>query len=774
MRLLLGRRASQDVRIPSPAEFLDARNIDRPVVQEVVDLRQLCCKEASICPDGISAQGDRSGFADVRAEEFECLPTTVGHGDRRRLARRKQTGACVHGPHHIIHLFQLIGSGTYDDVGPLGDRPELVVGEQRRNLNDHVPHGVKARHLQVHPNEHGTIVASVAAKVPSPAPARAIPQVLKRTQGAVSQPLCPESQLDWPAVVLSRIPLPEPGDPDLRSPVKFLYWIARGQRRTVIGGAFFGAVWMGAQGVIPAALGQAVEAIIHRDGLALILWSAVVLALGILQAAAGVLRHRRAVSNFLEACVRVQQLVIRAAIRLGAGLPRQVGAGEVASLGTTDVIRIGRLLDISARGTGAIVSIAIVAVILLSTSPQLGLVLLIGAPIAALLILPAMGPLERRQRAEREQRGAASAVAADTVAGLRVLRGLGGESDFASRYAVTSQAVRHATVRTALIQSLLDGLQVLLPGAILVAITFLGARLVRDGTIPPGELVADYAYAAFLALPVQTLIQAASIWSAATVAAGRVLSVLRLDVDLASPAHPEVSPGSGDLVDEESGLAVHHGSMTAVVLADPDVASATAARLGRLTDPAGPAHVTLGDVALDELPLAEVRRRILVLDRDPHLLAGTLRGAVDAPSARPREEDQRPSIDEALEAACGADIVSGLGDGLDSLIAERGRSLSGGQRQRIALAAALRAHPDVLVLDEPTSAVDAHTEAMIGERLGALRRGHTTVIFTTSPLLLGRADCVVFLDTGRVVSATHAHLIATDVRYRRVVTRSNE
>jgi ABC-type multidrug transport system fused ATPase/permease subunit len=573
--------------------------------------------------------------------------------------------------------------------------------------------------------------------------------------------------------MLSRIPLADPGNPDLRSPVRFLTWIARGQRRTVLGGAFFGAVWMGTQGVIPAALGQAVDAIIRRSGQGLILWASVVLGLGILQAAAGVLRHRRAVSNFLEAAVRVQQLIIRAAIRLGAGLPRQVGAGEVASLGTTDVIRIARLLDISARGTGAVVSIVIVAVILLSTSPQLGLVLLVGAPISALLVLPVMRPLERRQRAERQQRGAASSVAADTVAGLRVLRGLGGESDFAARYTVTSQGVRHATVRTALLQSILDGLQVLLPGAILVTITFLGAQLVRSGSIPPGELVADYAYAAFLALPIQTVVQGASVWSAATVAAGRVLSVLRLDVDLSTPDQP-ISPDDGDLIDEESGLRVQRGLMTAVVTADPDDASAAAARLGRLRDPDGTNRVTLSGVALEAMSLAEVRRRILVVDRDPHLLVGTLRDAVDAPSARPREADPRPTVDEALAAASGSDIVSGLDNGLDSPVSERGRSLSGGQRQRVALAAALRADPDVLVLDEPTSAVDAHTEALIGDRLGALRRGRTTIIFTSSPLLLNRADQVAFLDDGTVTSGTHAHLLATNPRYRLVVTRGSE
>jgi ABC-type multidrug transport system fused ATPase/permease subunit len=170
----------------------------------------------------------------------------------------------------------------------------------------------------------------------------------------------------------------------------------------------------------------------------------------------------------------------------------------------------------------------------------------------------------------------------------------------------------------------------------------------------------------------------------------------------------------------------------------------------------------------------EVRRRILVVDRDPQLLVGSLRDSVDTPSARPDPADRRPSVDEAITAACGADIVAGLGHGLDSQVSERGRSLSGGQRQRIALAAALRADPDVLVLDEPTSAVDAHTEAIIGERLGALRSGRTTVIFTTSPLLLARADRVAFLDNGTVATGTHTQLMATNARYRLVVTRGGE
>jgi ABC-type multidrug transport system fused ATPase/permease subunit len=184
--------------------------------------------------------------------------------------------------------------------------------------------------------------------------------------------------------------------------------------------------------------------------------------------------------------------------------------------------------------------------------------------------------------------------------------------------------------------------------------------------------------------------------------------------------------------------------------------------------------VLLAGVALDALPLATVRRRILVLDRDPHLLAGTIGDAVDAPTSRPSEHDPRPSVEAALDAAAGADIVSSLGHGLTSLVSERGRSLSGGQRQRIALAAALRADPDVLVLDEPTSAVDAHTEALIGERIAELRRRRTTVVFTTSPLLLARADSVVFLNEGAQVRGAHKDLLSASGDYRLVVMRGSE
>jgi ABC-type multidrug transport system fused ATPase/permease subunit len=131
-------------------------------------------------------------------------------------------------------------------------------------------------------------------------------------------------------------------------------------------------------------------------------------------------------------------------------------------------------------------------------------------------------------------------------------------------------------------------------------------------------------------------------------------------------------------------------------------------------------------------------------------------------------------MEVALSAAAATDIVDGLPEGLATELPERGSNLSGGQRQRLLLAAALRANPEVLILDEPTSAVDAHTEAEIASRLGAVRRGRTTAVFSSSPLLLERADEVVWVDGTVLARGRHHDLLAHHDAYRELVARGVE
>ena len=176
----------------------------------------------------------------------------------------------------------------------------------------------------------------------------------------------------------------------------------------------------------------------------------------------------------------------------------------------------------------------------------------------------------------------------------------------------------------------------------------------------------------------------------------------------------------------------------------------------------------LGDLPLNRLSRNVLRRHILVSDTAALLFAGDLAQVLDV-RGRASENDLR----EALRVAGALDILDGLPEGLAGRVAERGRTFSGGQRQRLVLARAVLADPPVLVLVEPTSAVDAHTEARIAQRLRQRRQGLTTIVITTSPLLLEVADEVALLDGDRItVVGRHAGLLDTHAGYRAVVTRS--
>jgi ABC-type multidrug transport system fused ATPase/permease subunit len=564
------------------------------------------------------------------------------------------------------------------------------------------------------------------------------------------------------------LPVPDPGIADHRSPRHFLWWLAKGQRLTLLGGMAFGIVWMSCQAVMPAVLGRAIDkGVAARDQEQLLVWSGVMLAIGLVQAFAGIMRHRFAVTNWLTASYRVVQLVTRQTVRLGGSLPRKVSTGEVIAIGTTDLDHVGNVMDVIARFAGAVVSFLLVSAILLSTSVQLGLVVLIGVPLLMLMMGPLLKPLQARSARERQMRSDLSNTGTDIVGGLRVLRGIGGEQVFLARYTRESQATRTAAVNVAKLQSVLDALQVFLPGTFVVLVVWLGARSAVAGEISAGELVAFYGYAAFLMLPLRTATEFANKLIRALVSSRRICRVLGLEPDLVDPISPATAPLPGsELYDARTGMRVRPGLLTAIVCERPDDSALLADRLG-LAAGEPDDDVTWGGTPLTALRQADVRERILVSDTGAALFAGRLGDRID--------ELGGGDVARAVHTASAEDILEALPDGLDTVVTERGRSFSGGQRQRLVLARALAADPEVLVLVEPTSAVDAHTEARIAARLRAHRAGRTTVVTTVSPLLLDAVDEVAFLVDGRIVATgTHADLLATEPAYRTVVVRDVE
>jgi ABC-type multidrug transport system fused ATPase/permease subunit len=566
---------------------------------------------------------------------------------------------------------------------------------------------------------------------------------------------------------MRQLPLADPGTPDHRTPARYLLWVAGGQKATLLGGMTFGILWMGAQAFVPAILGRAIdEGIAAGDTERLLFWTVVLFGVGVLQALAGIMRHRFAVVNWLSGAYRTVQVVTRQAADLGATLPKNLATGEVVSVGASDLAHIGNVLEVVARFAGAIVAFAIVAVILLSSSTLLGLVVLIGVPVMLFCLGPMLRPLHKRQFAQREAVGELNSLGSDIVAGLRVLRGIGGEDSFSQRYRSESQQVRAAGVRVARVQSVLDATQVFLPGIFVVVVVGLGAHFALRGELSPGTLVAFYGYATFLVMPLRTATEMADKLMRGLVAARRVNRVLSLTPEIVDPSTPVSLPPHGDLVDPVSGIRARDGLLTAIVTAEPDRAAVIADRLGRYDD----GEVRYGGVQLAGVTRADVRSRILVSDTGAQMFTGTLREELD-PSGR-RTDDE---LMTALRTASAEDVLVALTDGLDSDVEEKGRSFSGGQRQRLILVRALLADPAVLVLVEPTSAVDAHTEARIAERLRDHRAGRSTVVLTSSPLLLDRVDEVIFVAADRVVAVgKHRDLLETEPRYRLTVTRQTE
>lgn len=565
------------------------------------------------------------------------------------------------------------------------------------------------------------------------------------------------------------LPDTDPGTPTRTSPARFLLWLAREQRGTLAIATVMGICWMVSMALLPFAIGAAIDdAITPHNGRALAVWVAVIVGLGLTQAVTGMYRHQMAVTNWMKASYRAIQVVGRHVAENGTSVLDEIPAGDVVNTVASDAIRIGSAYDSFARFAGAIIAWVIVSAVLLSTSIELGLVALIGVPVLGSVTVPLMAPLHRTQAAQREAAGRLASLGADTVAGLRILRGVGGEEVFLSNYRVQSQRVRAAGNRIATPQAALESGQVLLPAVLTTIIVYLGAHDITRGTLQPGQLVTFFGMSMFLTTPLRTAIEYIISTTRAYVGARKVLTVLNAPSKLVDPENPAPWPSHvTTYADALSGVSVRAGELTAFVTATPAEAAAVADRLGRFVpDVTG---VTLDGRELSTFSLADTRRHILVSEVEPRLFSGDVRTELSAHGVVTDTE-----LLEALSAASALDILEALDGGLDAEVEERGRSFSGGQRQRLALARALLTDADLLVLVEPTSAVDTHTEGRIASGLRTVRQKQSTLIATTSPLMLERVDRVMLLEDGHVIASGRHEELLNEAAYRRIVLRGDE
>ncbi len=565
------------------------------------------------------------------------------------------------------------------------------------------------------------------------------------------------------------LPVEDPGEPDTRSPLRYLLWLARHQKHLLFWNAFFGIGWMVSQALLWAAVGAAIDhGIARHSESSLFRWVGIVMALGLFQAVCGSLRHQLAVTNWMNAAYRTVQVIGHHIARTGTSVTDEIQSGDVVNTVAADAMRIGGAYDVLARFLGSIVAWIVVSFILLSTSVELGLIVLLGVPILATLTVPLMKPLHATQAAQREAAGRLAALGSDTVAGLRILRGVGGEEVFLGNYRRQSDLVRRAGNRIATPQAGLESGQVLLPAILTAIVTFLGARDVMRGTLQPGQLVAFFGYATFLTTPLRTAIEYVISTTRAYVGAGRVLRILTVEPLVKEPTNPRPWPARVEVLEDvRSGIRLQRGVLSAVVTENSSDASFIADRLGRFV--ADVDGVVVNGIALQEFSVKDTRTNIVVSEIEPRLFSGELRYELV-----PHRSTSDATIREALDTSSALDILDALDDGLGTSVDERGREFSGGQRQRLSLARALLRDSDVLILVDPTSAVDTHTEGRIASRLSDARQGRATLITTTSPLLLEHTDHVFVYRDGRVVAeGTHATLINQSSDYRHIVLRED-
>ena len=517
------------------------------------------------------------------------------------------------------------------------------------------------------------------------------------------------------------------------------------------------------QAIVPAFLGQALDAGIE-NGLNGRVWGigALLLVLFVVYAIGDTMLSYFGVTAWMRTAFDVDRLVGRQISATGKDLSRQVSTGEVATIIASDADYLGKFIEHLPALLGAAASFLVVAALMLRTSVSLGLIVILGMPLVAAIVTLVIRPLQKRQAVQREAQSAVTTITTDTVAGLRILRGIGGEDVFARRYRDASQELRRRGVEVASSQATLMTLQVLLPGLFAAIVVWVAARMAVAGSLTPGGLITFYGYTAYLSWPLWVFTSSVQDYTRAVVGARRLSRLLevapaagslveRLNLDPAA-AHPV----SGDLVDTGSGLRLKEGRMTALVCPDPQVSADLATRLGRFTD-AGPT-VTLAGRPLTTMPLEQVRASVVVSGATAQLFTGTLREALDVRSgpdpqsaeledllraeterttgadvdqqvrAQEREAPGDDRLIEAIGIADAGDVLTSLSEGLAGMITEKGRSLSGGQRQRVALARALLTEAPTLVLIEPTSALDSHTEARVAAQVHRARTGRTTVV----------------------------------------------
>ena len=473
--------------------------------------------------------------------------------------------------------------------------------------------------------------------------------------------------------------------------------------------------------------------------------------------------------------------------RLPVAFHDRWASGQLLSRATSDLTTIRWFVMFS--GIFLVVNALTVVVgvgVLVWLSPWLGLVVAIMAGPLTATTLALERRYSRAARRAQDQVGDLATVVEESALGIRVLKSLGRGRRLTGRFLADARGLRGTELTKVRLLAALWTVVVLVPEAAIAVILALGAYGVADGTLTLGTLVAAATVVTYLYWPVESLGWLLAEASNAAGATARYFEVRDIPPAIIDPPRPAVLgvvrgelalagvrfryPGADRETLRGVDLAVRPGETMALVGATGSGKTTLTALVPRLYDVTG-GQVRIDGVDVRDVALAQLRRVVATAFEDPVLFSASVRENVTLgwPDA-PDEE-----VWGALRVASADGFVATLPWGLDTRIGEQGLSLSGGQRQRLALARAVLGRPPVLVLDDPLSALDVHTEAQVEAALRRVLGGVTALVVAHRPSTVLLADRVALLRDGIVAAVgTHRELLATNPDYRALLSSSEE
>jgi ATP-binding cassette subfamily B protein/subfamily B ATP-binding cassette protein MsbA len=431
-------------------------------------------------------------------------------------------------------------------------------------------------------------------------------------------------------------------------------------------------------------------------------------------------------------------------------------------------------------GLTAMVTLAGIAAVMIGQQWMLGAVTFAVGVLLVLFLRRIEKPTTELSLRVHENESSVSTRAEQTLGGIRTVQAFGREKHEADRFARQAAESLKFNLRLTLLQTAGQSVVGVLFALGTVAVIWLTARQVISGRLSPGDVVLMVGYIALLFKPLESLAQTASSLQGAAAGAQRVFEILdrRPNPGDGPNARQLTAPAVGDIEFRQvdfsypTGRPVLHDinlkipTGTSLALVGPSGAgkSTLVSLLPRFYDPTS-GQVLLDGADIRGLKMESLRRQIAIVPQDPVLFDVTI-GENIAYSNPHADMDE---IRAAAKAAGALDFIERLPRGMDTSIGERGVMLSGGQRQRLSLARAFLKDAQIIILDEPTTGLDAQTEADLLSALRRLMFGRTTIIISHQLHTVEFVDCIAVLDQGRIVECgRHEELVESHGLYQKL------